>query len=93
MSIRKYCQGIDCLVCGEKEPCIYKIANGLDEDLTELKQTYNACYKEHLKVVEQNKQLQARIQELETEIRQWAALYDLEKKSNLVLAQQLKIKT
>lgn len=35
------------------------------EDYTELQQTYKACYNEHLKVVEQNKQLQAEVKDLE----------------------------
>lgn len=26
-----HCEGIDCAWCGEKEPCIYKIANELEE--------------------------------------------------------------
>ena len=39
-----------------KDKCPYR---DLLEDYTELKQTYDACYNEHLKVVEQNKQLQA----------------------------------
>ena len=30
---RKYCDGIDCGWCAEKEPCIYKIANRLEEQL------------------------------------------------------------
>ena len=31
--IKKYCSGIDCLTCGEAEPCIYRIANELQEQL------------------------------------------------------------
>lgn len=31
--IKKYCSGIDCLTCGETEPCIYRIANELQEQL------------------------------------------------------------
>lgn len=30
---RKYCDGLDCALCNEKEPCIYKIANELEEKL------------------------------------------------------------
>ena len=37
----------------------------IKEDLEELKQTYEACYKEHIRIVEQNKALQFRIKELE----------------------------
>lgn len=37
----------------------------LEEEYTALQQTYEACYKEHLKVVEQNKQLQAEVKDLE----------------------------
>lgn len=29
----KYCEGLDCMICDEKEPCIYKIANKLVENL------------------------------------------------------------
>ena len=31
--IKKYCSGIDCLTCDEPEPCIYRIANKLQEQL------------------------------------------------------------
>lgn len=31
--IRKYCEGLDCAFCAEKEPCIYRIANRLEEQL------------------------------------------------------------
>ena len=30
---KRYCEGIDCLWCDEKEPCIYKIANELEQQL------------------------------------------------------------
>lgn len=30
---KKYCDGIDCAFCSEKEPCIYKIANRLESEL------------------------------------------------------------
>ena len=30
---KRYCEGIDCAYCNEKEPCIYKIANELEEKL------------------------------------------------------------
>lgn len=32
--IKKYCDGLDCAICNEKEPCIYKIANELEEKLS-----------------------------------------------------------
>ena len=31
--IKKYCSGMDCLTCDETEPCIYRIANKLQEQL------------------------------------------------------------
>lgn len=36
--IKKYCEGLDCSICGEKEPCIYKVANKLGQALTEIKE-------------------------------------------------------
>ena len=30
---KRYCEGIDCLWCDEKEPCIYRIANELEQQL------------------------------------------------------------
>ena len=30
---KRYCEGIDCAWCNEKEPCIYKITNELEEKL------------------------------------------------------------
>ena len=31
--MKKYCEGLDCAWCAEKEPCIYRIANNLEEQL------------------------------------------------------------
>lgn len=31
--IKKYCDGLDCSWCSEEEPCIYRIANKLKEEL------------------------------------------------------------
>lgn len=36
----KYCDGLDCEICGEKEPCIYKIANKLEEENKKLRKKY-----------------------------------------------------
>ena len=33
MKGKKYCSGLDCLTCDEAEPCIYRIANKLQEQL------------------------------------------------------------
>ena len=42
--IKKYCSGIDCLTCGEAEPCIYRIANKLQEQLNRKEQELkNIC--------------------------------------------------
>lgn len=38
--IKKYCSGIDCLTYGEAEPCIYRIANDLQEQLKYKEQEY-----------------------------------------------------
>lgn len=35
---KKYCDGIDCQWCSEKEPCIYKIANKQSEIIDEIKE-------------------------------------------------------
>lgn len=36
--IKKYCSGVDCLTCDEAEPCIYRIANKLQEQLNRKEQ-------------------------------------------------------
>lgn len=41
---KKYCDGIDCAFCSEKEPCIYKIANRLESELKHKEQEYNKLY-------------------------------------------------
>ena len=40
--IKKYCSGIDCLTCDEVEPCIYRIANKLQEQLERKEQELQA---------------------------------------------------
>ena len=42
--IKKYCSGIDCLTCGEPEPCIYRIANELQEQLNRKEEECEKLY-------------------------------------------------
>lgn len=36
---KKYCDGLDCDMCGESEPCVYREVNELRQQLDQLKQT------------------------------------------------------
>ena len=49
--IKKNCSGIDCLTCNEAEPCIYRMANKLQE---QLKRKEEECgkYKQALDEIE-----------------------------------------
>ncbi len=46
--IKKYCDGLDCAICNEKEPCIYKIANELEEKLQAKEQECKGLEEEKL---------------------------------------------
>ena len=35
---KKYCDGLDCAMCGESEPCIYREANELQKQIDALEQ-------------------------------------------------------
>ena len=35
---KKYCDGLDCAMCGESEPCIYREANELQKQIDMLEQ-------------------------------------------------------
>ena len=35
---KKYCDGLDCDMCGESEPCIYREANELQKQVDTLRQ-------------------------------------------------------
>ena len=35
---KKYCDGLDCAMCGESEPCIYREANELQKQVDMLEQ-------------------------------------------------------
>ena len=35
---KKYCDGLDCAMCGESEPCIYREANELQKQVNTLEQ-------------------------------------------------------
>ena len=52
MKEKKYCSGIDCLTCGEAEPCIYRIANKLQEQLERKEEEYDK-YKQALDEIEE----------------------------------------
>lgn len=49
---KKYCDGIDCAFCSEKEPCIYKIANRLESELYQLKAENERLKKEFEDIAE-----------------------------------------
>ena len=38
---KKYCDGLDCAMCRESEPCIYKEANKLQKQIDTLEQECN----------------------------------------------------
>ena len=59
--IKKYCEGLDCAICDEKEPCIYKIANELQEQLQAKEQE---CEFSNLKII----QLQETLSQYETDL-------------------------
>jgi uncharacterized coiled-coil DUF342 family protein len=61
---KKYCEGIDCSWCGEKEPCIYKIANELEERLKAKEQECEAYKMEAEEGKEINAELKAENEEL-----------------------------
>ena len=44
MKEKKYCSGIDCLTCDEAEPCIYRIANELQEQLNRKEEECEKLY-------------------------------------------------
>ena len=50
---KKYCDGLDCDMCGESEPCIYREANELQKQLKRKEQECERL-KEQLKSL-QNK--------------------------------------
>ena len=56
--IKKYCSGLDCSICNETEPCIYRIANELQEQLKRKEQECEELkakikyMKEYIKTVE-----------------------------------------
>lgn len=53
--MKKYCLGIDCLTCDEAEPCIYRIANKLQEQLKRKEQEYEELRQYHNKCCEEFK--------------------------------------
>ena len=57
--IKKYCEGLDCAICDEKEPCIYKIANKLEELLQAKEQEFEAYKMEAEEGIEINAELKA----------------------------------
>jgi regulator of replication initiation timing len=62
--IKKYCEGLDCYICNEKEPCIYKIANELEEKLKAKEQECEAYKMEAEEGIEINAELKAENEKL-----------------------------
>lgn len=67
--IKKYCSGLDCLTCDEVEPCIYRIANKLQEQLERKEQ-------ENKKLKEDEKSLLNIIDNLQKEKNKWVEKYN-----------------
>ena len=55
---KRYCEGIDCAWCNEQEPCIYKIANELEEKLLRKEQECERLKEEVSLLKESNSKLQ-----------------------------------
>ena len=55
---KRYCEGIDCAWCNEKEPCIYKIANELEEKILRKEQECERLKEEVSLLKESNSKLQ-----------------------------------
>lgn len=76
--IKKYCEGIDCSWCDEKEPCIYKIANELQEQIQAKEQEVDVLKAENIK-------LRANLLDQEAEtLKAGGIIYELEKENNLL---------
>lgn len=80
--IKKYCEGLDCGICDEKEPCIYKIANELEEQLKakeqeceelqshfkQIDESNKILYQEKCELLQQLDQLKAENEQLKEEL-------------------------
>lgn len=62
------------------------------KDIADMEKEHRRLAEQYRLVVEQNKQLQSALDEAQRECTQWASLYEIEKKANLVLAEQLKLR-
>lgn len=74
MTDKRYCEGIDCAWCNQEEPCIYRIANELKEQIKRKEQEYEKLikvnsnlYVEILAILKENTNLQQQINQLEDE--------------------------
>lgn len=72
--IKKYCEGLDCAICDEKEPCIYKIANELQEELLCKEQECERLKKEIYELTEEvsiDRALFSEIDQLKAELEEY----------------------
>lgn len=74
--MKKYCDGLDCAWCNEKEPCIYRIANNLEEQLQAKEQECKALREEKAYTDMACEQLKKQLDQLKTELEQTTALKD-----------------
>ncbi len=75
--IKKYCEGLDCAICDEKEPCIYKIANELEQKLANKEQECERLKNERtVDLVKQLDQLKAENKHLNDLLNQALKDYD-----------------
>lgn len=82
---KRYCTGIDCAWCGEKEPCIYRIANGLEEEnvklkieLDQLKETNGSLLSIQYKLADSNTKLRQTLTEIKEIAEENMRIADLE---------------
>ena len=77
--IIKYCSGVGCAICKQPQPCIYMVANELQEQLQakeqeceKLKKTFDGLFKVQYKLADNNKKLRQTLTEIK-EIAETAA--------------------
>lgn len=63
-----------------------------EKDIRDMETEYRRLARQYEKVVAQNKELQSVLEEARQQCIQWASIYEIEKKANLVLAEQLKLR-
>lgn len=87
--MKKYCEGLDCSICNQKEPCIYKEADKLLEQLSAEQLNTKSLREDNKRLSEELKATEDTLEACDKEYRLVIGNYNMLIKQNREMAEKI----